>query len=266
MLELVGATVRRGDRDVLRRVNLCVGPATRMALVGPNGSGKSTLFTTLAGALELREGEVRVAGKALGRGRAELREHRRRVQLVVQDPDDQLLSADVAQDVSFGPYNLGLPEDEVRGRVQDALELFDITQLAGRATHQLSYGERKRVVSAGAIALRPSVLLLDEPSAGLDEVGTAGLLTALARLHERGTAIVLATHDVDLAYQWADEVAVLVDGELTQTDAATGLGDPELMRVAHLRVPHAITVGRALGLDPLPRTVDAALRTHKGQP
>lgn len=266
MLELVNATVRRGMRDVLRRANLHVRPAARMALVGPNGAGKSTLFMALAGAIELRDGELRTAGRRVGRSRADLREHRRRVQLVVQDPDDQLLSADVAQDVSFGPYNLQLPEADVRGRVADALDVFGITHLAERATHQLSYGERKRVVNAGAVALRPDVLLLDEPSAGLDEVGSAGLLAALDSLHRRGTAIVLATHDVDLALQWSDEVAILVDGTITQTDAVTGLGDPALMEAAHLRIPHAITVGRALGLTPLPRTVGAALHHYQEQP
>ena len=104
------------------------------------------------------------------------------VQLVLQDPDDQLFSADVAQDVSFGPLHLGLGAQEVRRRVAETLDLVGATHLADRPTHQLSYGERKRVALAGALAMRPAVLLLDEPTAGLDPAGLETLLTVLARV------------------------------------------------------------------------------------
>ncbi len=131
------------------------------------------------------------------------------MQLVVQDPDDQLFAASVEQDVSFGPLNLGLPDAEVRARVAEALEALDIAALADRPTHLLSYGQRKRTAIAGAVAMRPRVLILDEPTAGLDPDGQERLLATLDGLRAAGTTVVMATHDVDLALRWADDAALL---------------------------------------------------------
>jgi cobalt/nickel transport system ATP-binding protein len=250
-------------RAVLDGATLTVPPGRRLALLGANGSGKTTLLRCLSGALPPARGRVMLDGAELQHTRRGLRAHRQAVQLVLQDPDDQLFSASVAQDVSFGPVNLGLPEVEVRTRVDEALELLGVSALAGRPTHQLSYGERKRVAIAGAVAMRPCVLLLDEPTAGLDPTAVGEALAALTRLQEANSTTVMSTHDVDLALRWADEVAVVVDGGVVQGPPDVVLGGDALLARARLDRPWALTVGarlQALGLLPdgaLPRHADA---------
>ncbi|HEV7728015.1 MAG TPA: ATP-binding cassette domain-containing protein [Modestobacter sp.] len=252
-------------RPVLDGASLTVPAGRRLAVLGANGSGKTTLLRCLSGALAPARGRVIVDGAELRRTRAGLRAHRQAIQLVLQDPDDQLFSASVAQDVSFGPVNLGLPEDEVRARVAEALGLLAVDHLAARPTHQLSYGERKRVAIAGAVAMRPCVLLLDEPTAGLDPSAVAEALAALTRLQEADSTVVMSTHDVDLALRWADEVAVVVGGQVVQGRPEDVLTDDALLTRARLDRPWALTVGarlRELGLLPagaLPRDAAALL-------
>jgi cobalt/nickel transport system ATP-binding protein len=245
----------------------------RVAVLGANGSGKTTLLRCLSGALRPAAGTVAVDGARLEHTRRGLRAHRQEVQLVLQDPDDQLFSASVAQDVSFGPVNLGLDDGTVRARVAEALRLLAVAHLADRPTHQLSFGERKRVAIAGAVAMRPCVLLLDEPTAGLDPSGVAEALAALARLEEHDSTVVMSTHDVDLALRWADEVAVVVDRDVVQGPPVAVLGDDDLLARARLDRPWALTVGarlRALGLLPpdgaLPRDADGLLAALPERP
>jgi cobalt/nickel transport system ATP-binding protein len=259
-------------RPVLDGAALTVPPGRRLALLGANGSGKTTLLRCLSGALAPTRGRVMLDGAELRHTRTGLRAHRQAVQLVLQDPDDQLFSASVAQDVSFGPVNLGLPEAEVRARVGEALDLLAVAHLAGRPTHQLSYGERKRVAIAGAVAMRPCVLLLDEPTAGLDPSAVAEALAALTRLQGAGSTVVMSTHDVDLALAWADEVAVVVDRAVVQGPPEVLLGDDDLLARARLDRPWALTVGarlRELGLlsgGPLPRDAAALLAALPERP
>jgi cobalt/nickel transport system ATP-binding protein len=263
--EALVAGYERG-RPVLDGASLTVPAGRRLALLGANGSGKTTLLRCLSGALRPSAGSVRLDGVPLQHSRQGLRAHRQEVQLVLQDPDDQLFSASVAQDVSFGPLNLGLDEASVRERVAEALRLLAVDPLAARPTHQLSYGERKRVAIAGAVAMRPCVLLLDEPTAGLDPSAVAEALAALARLQEHDATVVMSTHDVDLALRWADEVAVVVDRTIVQGRPEDVLGDDVLLARARLDRPWAMTVGtrlRELGLlreGPLPRDVAGLLR------
>jgi cobalt/nickel transport system ATP-binding protein len=231
-----------GGGEVLCGADLVVPAGGRLALLGANGSGKSTLLRCLSGALRPTGGRVLVDDDAVDYSRAGLRRHRQTVQLVTQDPDDQLFSASVAADVSFGPLNLGLPEAEVRARVDEALDLLAVTPLRDRPTHHLSYGERKRVAIAGAVAMRPCLLALDEPTAGLDPAAVVDTMTALARLQAAHTSLVLATHDVDLALAWADEVAVVVDGTVRQGDPAMLLADAALVGRARLQRPWVIGV------------------------
>jgi cobalt/nickel transport system ATP-binding protein len=263
------------SRPVLDGASLTVPAGRRLAVLGANGSGKTTLLRCLSGALRPSSGTVAVDGMPLEHSRRGLRSHRQEVQLVLQDPDDQLFSASVAQDVSFGPLNLGLDEAAVRERVDEALGLLAVDSLAARPTHQLSYGERKRVAIAGAVAMRPCVLLLDEPTAGLDPSGVAEALAALARLQEHDSTVVMSTHDVNLALRWADEVAVVVDRTVVQGRPEDVLGDDALLARARLGRPWALTLGarlRDLGLlpdGPLPRDVAdllAALPERPGVP
>jgi cobalt/nickel transport system ATP-binding protein len=231
-----------GGPPVLAGADLVVPAGGRLALLGANGSGKSTLLRCLSGALRPDAGRVTVDGVPLDHSRKGLRRHRQTVQLVTQDPDDQLFSASVAADVSFGPMNLELPEPQVRARVAEALDLLAVSHLRDRPTHQLSFGERKRVAIAGAVAMRPCVLALDEPTAGLDPASVVETMAALDRLQSAHTSLILATHDVDLALSWADQVAVVVDGRVRQGDPARLLADPDLIARARLQAPWVLSV------------------------
>ncbi|MFD5569745.1 energy-coupling factor ABC transporter ATP-binding protein [Streptomyces cadmiisoli] len=231
---------------VLDGLDFAVPEGRALALLGRNGSGKTTLMRLLSGGLRPRAGQLTVEGRPVSYDRRGLTRLRTTVQLVVQDPDDQLFAASVAQDVSFGPLNLGLPEPEVRSRVAEALDALDITRLADRPTHLLSYGQRKRTAIAGAVAMRPRVLILDEPTAGLDPDGQERLLATLGGLIERGTTVVMATHDVDLALRWADDAALLTPSGARTGPAPTTLARADLLQQAGLRLPWGVAAAELL--------------------
>ncbi|MGW5214197.1 energy-coupling factor ABC transporter ATP-binding protein [Streptomyces sp. NPDC004051] len=260
---------------VLTGLDFEVREGRALALLGRNGSGKTTLMRLLSGGLRPCEGELTVAGRPVRYDRKGLTRLRTTVQLVVQDPDDQLFAASVGQDVSFGPLNLGLSDAEVRARVTEALAALDITALADRPTHLLSYGQRKRTAIAGAVAMRPRVLILDEPTAGLDPDGQERLLATLDGLRANGTTVVMATHDVDLALRWADDAALLTPSGARTGPAAAMLARTDLLAAAGLRLPWGIAAARLLhrqGLlaDPAtgPRTPEelAALTAEPAEP
>ncbi|MFK0213418.1 ATP-binding cassette domain-containing protein [Streptomyces sp. NPDC090298] len=265
VVELVKAGFAYEDGPpVLSGVDFAVAEGRAIALLGRNGSGKTTLLRLLSGGLRCGSGALLLDGAEVAYDRKGLTRLRTTVQLVVQDPDDQLFAASVGQDVSFGPMNLGLPEEEVRLRVREALEALDIVALEDRPTHLLSYGQRKRAAIAGAVAMRPRVLIMDEPTAGLDPDGQERLLDTMEGLRATGTTVVMATHDVDLALRWADGAAVLSPGGLRTGPVAELLADDALLAAARLRRPWGTSVARLLrvhgllGADaPEPRTPEA---------
>jgi cobalt/nickel transport system ATP-binding protein len=210
----------------------------RLAVLGANGSGKSTLLMLLNGTLRPIDGTIILNDHPVDYSRSGLSLWRRKVGLVFQDPDDQLFAATVYQDVAYGPSNLGQSEAESHRRADEALDLLGITDLAESPIHMLSNGQRKRVAGAGIMAMRPEVLLLDEPTAGLDAVGIMQLLAFLDRLSACGITVILAVHDTDLALEWADSVVVLVHGKnARQGCPQVVLLDRELLAAAHLRMP-----------------------------
>lgn len=253
---------------VLREVTLEVRQGRRLALLGANGSGKTTLLKSLSGALPVQSGQVVTAAGVLSYDRAGLRAHRQRVQLVLQDPDDQLFSGDVASDVAFGPLNLGLDREEVEQRVRQACDLLGISELAQRPIHHLSYGQRKRVAIAGAVAMRPDVLLLDEPTAGLDPAGVTAMLHTLEAMEQAGTSVVLSTHDVALAWEWADEAAIVGGGGVRLGPVTKILTDPELVSASALVLPWQVALLDSLGITPRqwPRSVADIARILAGPP
>ena len=178
----------------LRGVNLEVEEGESVYLMGPNGSGKSTLLLHLNGLLLPQRGEVRVLGMDTRNGVGEIR---RRVGLVFQDPDDQLFMPTVLEDVAFGPLHLGLGEREVRRRVREALRAVGAEGLERRSPHHLSYGEKKRVAIATILSMEPQLLVLDEPTLGLDPWARREFLSLLRRL-KRGRTLVMAGHDLEL--------------------------------------------------------------------
>ncbi|MBV7697280.1 ATP-binding cassette domain-containing protein [Streptomyces sp. TRM70350] len=252
LVALRGASFAYEDGPaVLTGLDFEVRKGRALALLGRNGSGKTTLMRLLSGGLRPHAGELTVEGTPVSYDRKGLTRLRTTVQLVVQDPDDQLFAASVAQDVSFGPLNLGLPDAEVRARVAEALAALDIAALADRPTHLLSYGQRKRTAIAGAVAMRPRVLILDEPTAGLDPDGQERLLATLGGLRASGTTVVMATHDVDLALRWADDAALLTPSGVRTGPAPENLARTELLREAGLRLPWGVAAAdllRAQGL------------------
>ncbi|WP_372518062.1 energy-coupling factor ABC transporter ATP-binding protein [Solirubrobacter ginsenosidimutans] len=230
-LELEGLAFAYPDgTPALAGIDLSLLPGERLAVLGPNGAGKTTLALGACGALDEVRGVVRVGGEVPGR-----RELRRRVGIVFQDPDDQLFMPTVEADVAFGPAKQGLRGEELRARVDEALDAVRATDLAARPPHSLSAGERRRVAIAGVLACRPDVLVLDEPTAALDPAGRRELLDVLVSLR---LALLLITHDLPYALELCPRAVVLDRGQLV-ADGATRevLADDGFMRAHRLELP-----------------------------
>ena len=230
-------------RQVLFGLDLRIEPGERVALLGPNGAGKTTLALHLNGILpgpgDTASGSVAIDGLAVGP--AHIAQVRRRVGLVFQDPDDQLFMPTVAQDVAFGPANLGLRGDELRARVETALAQVGMAEVAQRPPHHLSFGQRRRVAVATVLAMEPSILVLDEPSSNLDPAGRRELADVLEGLD---VAMLMITHDLPYALQLCERSLVMDDGRLV-ADGPTRevLADAALMAAHRLELPY--------GFDPL---------------
>ena len=229
--------VYRGDIPALGGVDFIAGRKSRIAVIGPNGAGKSTLFKHFNGILKPTSGEVLVRGEPITR--ENIREVRKFVGIVFQNPDDQIFSPTVEQDIAFGPTNLGFDEATVARRVGEALSLLGIEDLRERVPHHLSGGEKKRVAIAGILAMEPQVLVLDEPTAGLDPRGVADLVAFVNRLpDEYGMTVIFSTHQVDLVAEMADYVYVMDRGKVAATGSVEEIFDrPELLARTRLDVP-----------------------------
>lgn len=244
--------------------SLAIRRGSRNALLGANGSGKTTLLQHFNGLLKPTAGCLSFDGAPFDTSRAGLNALRRRVGLVFQNPDRQLFSASVFEDVSFGPLNLGLDETTVRRRVADALAAVGLTASAERPVHHLSFGQKKRVCIAGVLAMQPELLLLDEPMAGLDAAMQADLLNVLDTLAAGGITIVLTTHDVNFAYGWAEHIHLLAAGRCTASFRAVDLpGETSALSSAGQPLPAVIELHRTLvargvvAPHPAPRSIDA---------
>ncbi len=225
-------------KAALNGLDLRIARGGRLAVLGANGAGKTTLFLCLNGLLRPQSGCLQVNGSTVGYRKRDLLEWRQRVGLVFQNPDDQVVGGNVLQDVAFGPLNLGLPPDAARQRACEALDVLALGSIRDMPTHELSFGMRKLVAIAGVLAMRPEVIVLDEPTAGIDPEGAQQVLAALAAVQRQGTALVISTHDMDLTWEWADEVAVLVEGRTARQGPVTDIfADTALLHQARLRQP-----------------------------
>lgn len=202
------------QQAALNGLTLRIPAHKRCALIGQNGCGKTTLFLLANGLYKPEKGIVRWRGKPVQYDRKSLTKLRQKVGLIFQDPEQQLVATTVEEDISYGLCNLGLPEAEIRQRVGQALVEFGLTELATRPVHHLSLGQKKRVSIADVMVLQPELLLLDEPTAYLDRLHTRNLMATLKKIHAAGTTILMATHDLDLVYRWADWVFVMDRGRL----------------------------------------------------
>jgi cobalt/nickel transport system ATP-binding protein len=211
----------------LRGVSLTIQPGEKVALVGPNGAGKSTLMLHLNGILR-GQGQVKVGGviveeRNLGKVRAA-------VGMVFQDPDDQLFSPTVFEDVAFGPLYMGLPEADVRRRTAQALAAVAMPGYAKRVSHHLSLGEKKRIAIATVLSMRPEILVLDEPSAGLDPRSRRGLIHLLQELPQ---TMLVATHDLRLVAEVASRTLVMDGGQIVADGPTTRVLQDQALLEAH---------------------------------
>jgi cobalt/nickel transport system ATP-binding protein len=212
----------------LRDINLCVGPAERVALVGPNGAGKSTLMLHLNGILKGQHGTVHVGDLEVTE--ANLRKVRAAAGIIFQNPDDQLFSPTVFDDVAYGPIYMGLPEEQVRQRVALALQQMNMEAYAGRTSHHLSLGEKKRIAIATVLAMEPNILVLDEPSAGLDPRARRTLIQLLGKL---APTMLVSTHDLRLVRELCPRTIVLDEGRIVADGVTSELLTDEPFLRAH---------------------------------
>ncbi|HUU75904.1 MAG TPA: ATP-binding cassette domain-containing protein [Methanoregulaceae archaeon] len=261
-----------GDVKGLDMVNFIAPRNARIAVIGANGAGKSTLFKHFNGILTATSGSVLIHGEPVTR--ENIRQVRKYVGVVFQNPDDQIFSPTVEQDVAFGPINLGLDDQTVQHRVDEALKMVGIEHLRDRVPHHLSGGEKKRVAIAGIIAMEPQILVLDEPTAGLDPQGVKDLvefINSLSRTY--GMTVIFSTHDVSLVPEIADYVYVMNKGTIVASGTTREIFiKQELLSSVRLDVPvlpkligalrnHGIEVEMAYTLDD---AVSSFLRAYKG--
>jgi cobalt/nickel transport system ATP-binding protein len=227
MFALHDVTVRYDDVVALDSVTLSLPAAGRTALLGPNGSGKSTLLMMLDALTWPTSGRFEFDGRTLNeevmRGREFASSFRRRVGFVFQNPDVQLFNPTVYDELAFGPLQLGWPEPQVREAVDRTLATMDLGHLAARATYRLSVGEKKRVSIASVLVTDPDVILLDEPTAGLDPRSQSRVIDLLVSWQSSGKTIVTATHDLDLVEDIADHCIVLDRGRVAAEGAPAGV-------------------------------------------
>lgn len=232
-MRLSGASYSyEGSSVALDRVDMSVAEGECVAIIGPNGAGKSTLLKIMAGLLEPASGTVEIAGKPLTKNNAG--ELRRDIGILFQDPDDQLFMPSVREDVAFGPLNQGLGPEEAKMRVAEALKIVGLAGFEERVPHHLSYGEKKRVAIAGILAMRPKMLLLDEPTANLDPRGRAELMELIQKLK---CTVVMATHDMAAVAAMADRIYVLDRKVLAAGSKRDILTDGKLLGSAGLEMP-----------------------------
>lgn len=228
-----------GEHQALEDVSILMKKGKTTAVLGGNGAGKSTLFLNLNGVLTPDSGTVFFDGKKVEYNKKGITEMRKRVGIVFQDPNDQLFSSSVKKDISFGAINLGLGVDEVRERVEKAVVQTGIGEYVDKPTHALSFGQKKRVAIAGILAMEPDVIILDEPTAGLDSKGASDILNLLTKVKkETGVSVILATHEMDIVPLYCDDVFVMDHGKVVLGgNVREVLSKPEILRQHSLRLP-----------------------------
>jgi cobalt/nickel transport system ATP-binding protein len=234
-IEVENLTYRYPDgRLALQNVSLDVAPDEKVALIGPNGSGKTTLLLHLNGVLRTQSGQISMAGLPLTQDN--LPDIRPKVGLVFQNPDDQLFSPRVYDDVAFGPLHMGLPEDEVRQRVANALEAVGMAGYEERISYHLSIGEKKRIAIATVLSMHPEILVLDEPSSGLDPRGRRSLIELLK--HAEQQTMLISTHDMRLVAELCTRVIILDEGQVVASGPCHEiLTDQALLETHGLEMP-----------------------------
>lgn len=246
----------------LAGMSLRIPRGMKTAVLGHNGAGKSTLFLHAVGILKPQGGRVLHGGMALDYGRKGVKELRRAVGLVLQDPEQQLILNTPREDVAFGLRSVGMDEGTIRQRTERALERLGLLELADRPIHHLSLGQKKRTALAGVFATQPEVILLDEPASYLDPVSERLLLHSIDEIHRTGVTVVMATHDMDTAYSWADWIVVLDRGTCRMEGPPDQVfANKELMEQLGLEIPVIVDLWESLPAAlregrPVPRSTE----------
>ncbi len=250
LIKVAGVTYTYNDgHQALRNVSLNIAKGGRIAILGPNGAGKSTLFQLFNGLLQATSGSVTVKGLPVQK--ENLPEIRRTIGMVFQDPDDQLFNSSVRQEIAYGLMNLRNSGQALEDAIAWALEVVGMRGCEGKSPHNLSGGEKKRVALASVLAMRPEVLVLDEPTAALDPRGVSkliGLLNSINR--DLGITLIFATHDVDIVPLLADRVYLLSKGEIVLGGTtAEVFSQKETIRQIDLRLPRVAHLAELLARD-----------------
>ena len=237
-IEVINLTYTYPDgTKAIDNINLTIKKGENLAILGPNGAGKSTLLHHFNGLMTPTSGKIYVLGKEVTK--KNLEEIRQKVGLVFQDPDDQLFARTVSQDVAFGPTNLGLPKSEIDERVKWAIEVTELKGLEHKAPQNLSTGQKKRAAIAGVLAMKPEVIILDEPMANLDPRTASKILKLLLQLNQEfGLTLIIATHDVDLVPLFANQICILNKGQIVlQGPPEDVFSKADMLRSMDLRLP-----------------------------
>ncbi|MEG1496016.1 MAG: energy-coupling factor ABC transporter ATP-binding protein [Clostridiales bacterium] len=248
----------------LKGIDLEITKGKKVAFLGANGSGKSTFFLCLNGINKPNGGKLYLNGMPYDYSRKGLLDIRTKVGIVFQDPDNQLFSANVYQEISFGALNIGLSTEEAKSRVEQAIADLEISDFRDKPTHFLSGGQKKQVSVADILVMHPEIIVLDEPAAALDPKHTAIVNSLIDKLASRGITIVIATHDVDHAFEWADEVVLFHEGSVLLKGSPEDVFSDEaallktnLAKPAALRLFENLTNNGILSAGlPIPRNLD----------
>lgn len=232
----------------LTNINLKIESGKKVVFLGVNGSGKSTLFLNFNGILKPNSGSVFYKGNEITYSKKALSELRQNVGIVFQDPDKQLFSANVYQEVSFGAMNLKLKEAEVRKRVDNALHNTSMYKYKEKPVHFLSYGQKKRVSIADILVMNPEIIIFDEPTSSLDPKHSKQMVSLFNELNEKGITIILSTHDVELAYSFADHIIVMKDGKIEGEGTPYEIfSNTKLLECCYLEKPLILEVFEMIG-------------------
>ena len=264
----------------LNGLSLEIKKGQKIAFMGANGSGKSTFFLCCTGILKPQKGKLFFHDKEVTYKKKELLDLRSKIGIVFQDPDNQLFSASVYQEISFGPLNLGHSEEETKREVEEVIDYLEITPFRHKPTHALSGGQKKQVSIADILVMKPEIIILDEPAAALDPKHTTMVNHIVEQMTQNGITVLMATHDVNYAYEWADEVLLFHEGKvLMHGTPAQVFGNRGALKQTNLEPPAVLELFESLCRKgilksslPLPKNLntlekyisDVKINTHYG--
>ena len=261
--ENLSYSYEENDRKALDGLSVRIGRGRKVAFMGGNGSGKSTFFLCLNGILRPDEGRVLIDGEPVSYTRKGLLDVRKKVGIVFQEPDNQLFSASVFQEISFGILNLGVDEETARREVEKVIRELEITPFQNRPAHALSGGQKKQVAIADILVMHPEIMILDEPASALDAAHTKKVHELIRGLTEQGITVLMSLHDIDYAWAWADEIVLMHEGKVMKQGTPLEVcEDEEALKKAGLARPGVLRIyeklkGRGMLLvDQIPGSMD----------